>query len=424
MSYAELSILVLGGLFALALIPRAHLGFAAFPAAFIVGSIAGVPVADLVSFFPSSFFILIVGVMSLFAVFQATGAMDWILDWATRLVRGQILLIIAIPFVIGAILSSIGTLPVAAVAIASPITMGLAKQHKIPVFLMGFAALNGVLSGLFSPVAVFGLTSNQLLSDLGVDMPTASNLYIWLIFLAVGVVTQTVVTFFYRNTVRELAKTRLVTSGSHGGVAADDDADTVDEKPLMPRLAALIALCLLIIGGVGFDIDLGFLGFTLAFALLLILRIEPNEVISRIPWGVVILIGGLLTYLGLMDSLDAFTRLSEILTVGDSPLLGLLVLCYIAGITSFLANSVAVIVTTLPLLPPLIAAGVNPLGAVVAVLLSAILVDVNPLGSSGGLIMGATAPEERQRLFRQMLTYGLCAIVVAPLVVWLIFGLW
>lgn len=138
--------------------------------------------------------------------------------------------------------------------------------------------------------------------------------------------------------------------------------------------------------------------------------------------GVVILIGGLLTYVGVMEHLDAFKRLSDLLMVDGSPMISLLVLCYIAALTSFFANSIAVIISTLPLLPPIIAQGVSPVGAVIAVMLSAVLVDLNPLGATGGLVLGATAQADRQRLFRQLLTYGLSAVVIAPGVTWLVFG--
>lgn len=422
MSYADLSIVVLIGLFALALVPRAHLGLAAFPAAYLVGSIAGLPVPEIVSFFPSSFFILIVGVMSLFAVFEITGTMHWILGWTARVVRGHSALIPVIPFALGALLSSIGTLPVAAIAIVAPVSMGLAKEHRLPAFLMAYATLNGVLSGLFSPIAVFGITTTDALDNLNVDMPATSNVLLWLLSMAIGTLLLLVVMALYRKSLRGLP------NETHTALSAAADGDTSDaaQTPptLLTKLATLASLLALIIGGVAFDLDLGLLGFTLSFILLLTLKLEPAQIIARIPWGVVILIGGLLTYLGLMEELDAFTRLSELLSVGDSAVLGLLVLCFIAAITSFLANSIAVIITTLPLLPPLIEGGVNPLGAVTAVLLSAILVDVNPLGAAGGLLMGATDPTQRQLLFRQLLAYGLCAVVIAPLAMWAIFGLW
>jgi hypothetical protein len=128
---------------------------------------------------------------------------------------------------------------------------------------------------------------------------------------------------------------------------------------------------------------------------------------------VVLLIGGLRTYVGLMQHLGAFTKISELLRVEGSPSLSLLVLCYIAGVTSFAASSIAVFVTTMPLIPPLVADGVSPVGAVLALALASVLVDINPLGITGGLILGAAEPSARDRLFRQLLTYGIVSVAEA-----------
>lgn len=423
MQYADLAIVVLIGLFLCALMPRAHLGLAAFAATFVVGTVTHVPTKQLVSFFPSNFFILIVGVMAVFAVVQATGAMQWILSGALTLVRGRIALIPLVPFVLGALLTAMGTLPAAAIAIMAPIGMGLAKQYRIPPFLMAFAILNGIGSALFSPVAVFGLTTNELLETLHIAVPPNTSVTLMLAPLVVGVLTTAAMMAIYRTRLRTL-NTEYRATADEGDVDAGATGDIVFATSRRSRTVALAGVAALIIAGLVFDLDLGFTGFTIAFLLILALRIEPQEIFSRIPWGVVILIGGLMTYLGLMEKLGAFKRLSHILSIGDSPVLALLVICYIAAITSFLANSIAVIVSSLPLLPPIIAAGVNPVGAVLAVVMSAVLVDLNPLGISGGLILGSTDPEDRQGLFRGLLTYGLCATVVAPPLVWAAFGLW
>ncbi|MCH6163798.1 SLC13 family permease [Streptomyces marispadix] len=190
------------------------------------------------------------------------------------------------------------------------------------------------------------------------------------------------------------------------------------------RVLTVLCLLAVVVLSVGFEMNVGYLGLTAALILQLVLRLKPGAIVSRIPWGVVLLIGGLLTYVGLMEDLGAFKQISELLKVHGSPVLSLLVLCYIAGITSFAASSVAVFVTTMPLLPPLVADGVSPVGGVLALALASVLVDINPLGITGGLILGAAEPSVRPRLFRQLLTYGVVSIVVAPFLAWLAFGWW
>ncbi|MFD5023856.1 SLC13 family permease [Streptomyces sp. NPDC058373] len=182
------------------------------------------------------------------------------------------------------------------------------------------------------------------------------------------------------------------------------------------------ALATLVGGGVVFSLHLGLLGLALAFALQLLLRLEPSALVHRLPWEIVLLIAGLLTYVGLMEHLGAFERITAALSVTGSPVLSLLAICFLAGLISFFASSIAVIATAVPLVAPLVAAGVSPVGAITAVALSAVLVDVNPLGITGGLLLGSAAPEHRDRLFRQLLGYGVCAIVLGPALAWAAFG--
>jgi hypothetical protein len=61
---------------------------------------------------------------------------------------------------------------------------------------------------------------------------------------------------------------------------------------------------------------------------------------------------------------------------------------------------------------------------VLALALASVLVDINPLGITGGLILGSAEPAVRPRLFRQLLTYGVVSIPVAPLLAWGAFGWW
>ena len=190
------------------------------------------------------------------------------------------------------------------------------------------------------------------------------------------------------------------------------------------RTLTVGCLVAVVVLSVGFDMNVGYLGLTAAVILQLALRSKPDAIVSRIPWGVVLLIGGLLTYVGLMQHLGAFQQLNDMLQVHGSPVLSLLVLCYIAAITSFAASSIAVFVTVMPLLPALVADGLSPVGGVLALALASVLVDINPLGITGGLILGAADPSARPRLFRQLLAYGIVSVVVAPLLAWLAFSWW
>ncbi|MEU6845597.1 SLC13 family permease [Streptomyces sp. NPDC046716] len=435
MSMADVSIVVLVALFLATLVPRFNIGLAALPAAFLVGLAAHRSADEVTAFFPSDFFVLLVGITALFAVAQINGTLDWLLDGMLRLVGGRALLVALVPFLIGAVLTAVGTLPAAATAIVAPIALGIAARYGIPPFIAAILGITGIISGLLSPLAVYGTSANRLGTKLGLELPGSAPVGFFLGGLLAGLAVSTVclVVAFRTGAMPRGHLTPVETPAATASAPVDAGpaAEPTSEEPTgrkpSPAAARLLTLaCLLavVVLSVGFDINIGYLGITAAVVQQLGLRLEPAEIISRIPWNIVLLIGGLLTYVGLMEELGAFTRISELLQVEGSPMLSLLVLCYIAGVTSFAASSIAVFATTMPLVPAVVADGASPVGAVLAVALASVLVDINPLGITGGLILGAARAEDRTRLFRQLLTCGLVSVVAGPALACFAFGWW
>ena len=466
MTMAVVCIGVLVALFVATLIPGFNLGLAALSAAFLLGLLAGVPADDVTGFFPADFFVLVVGVTALFAAAQLNGTLDWLLDLLLRLVRGRAVLVALVPFVIGAVLTAVGTLPAAATAIVAPIALGIASRYRISPLVAAVLGITGIISGLLSPLAVYGVTAGELSTKFGVELPgSAPTTFLlgslltglavcagWLLVgsrtgaVPRGRLTSPASSTDLDNTepdntepdITEPANTGPTSStpkrqepdGHAFGTANAEPATVLATAPAATtatrgaRTLTVGCLVAVVVLSVGFDMNVGYLGITAAVVLQLALRSKPDAIVSRIPWGVVLLIGGLLTYVGLMQHLGSFKQLNDMLQVHGSPALSLLVLCYIAGITSFAASSIAVFVTVMPLLPALVADGLSPVGGVLALALASVLVDINPLGITGGLILGAADPSARPRLFRQLLAYGIVSVVVAPLLAWLAFGWW
>ncbi|HJE61866.1 MAG TPA: hypothetical protein K8V84_25640 [Nocardiopsis listeri] len=430
MTIADLSILVLLLLFAATALRGFNLGLGAFAAAFLVGTATGIPSDEVTGFFPADFFILIVGVTALFTVAKINGTLDWMLDGLLRLVRGRALLVALVPFVAGALLAAFGTLPAAATAIVAPIALGLSARYGLPPLMMAVLGIMGILSGLLSPLAVYGVTAHQQSASMGLGMPDHAPVTLLVGSLTAGAVVCAGALTVTRFLGAPPTGRSLVPAGGHTGSAAGGPAhagrapDRAEAPALSVRVVTLTGMATVLVLSVGFDMNIGYLGLTAACLQLLILRIEPAPAVARMPWGIVLLIGGLLTYIGVMQDLGAFERISDLLTIEGSAMLTLLLLCYIAGITSFAASSIAVFVTAMPLLPAVVEAGVSPVGAVLAVALSSVVVDINPLGITGGLILGAAPEETRPTLFRQLLLYGLVSVAVGPLIVWAVFGWW
>lgn len=418
MTIADVSILVLVGLFVAASVSRRFdLGLAALPAAFLVGLAAGIPADEVTGFFPGDFVVLIVGVSALFVTAHLNGTLDWLLDRLLALTGGRLVLVVLVPFLVGAVLTAVGTLPAAATAIVAPIALGFAARYGISPLIASVVGITGIISGLLSPLAVYGVSARRLGDQLGLGLPGSAPA----LFLVGGLVAGLLVT---AGCILVGLRTGGLPRGLVESTPEPEPEATGRVGSRTTRVLTLGAMLVVVGLSLGFDLNIGYLGMLAAVLLHVVLGTRAADVVARIPWSVVLLIGGLLTYVGLMQKLGAFERLSGLLSVEGSPMTSLLILCYVAGVTSFAASSIAVFVTTMPLLPPLVEAGVSPVGAVLALALASVLVDVNPLGITGGLLLGAAEPSARERLFRNLLVYGIVSIAVAPLVTWALFAWW
>src|SRR3954452_4529665 len=154
------SILVLAAIFAIGTLRPINMGLLGITAAFVVGSAVGVSEDDIFVGFPGDLFIILVGVTYLFAIANNNGTVDWLVHGAVRMVGGRVALIPLVMFGITAVLTGVGSVVPAAVAIIAPIALGFAVRYKINPVLMGLFVVNGATAGGFSPISIFGSIVN------------------------------------------------------------------------------------------------------------------------------------------------------------------------------------------------------------------------------------------------------------------------
>ena len=76
----------------------------------------------------------------------------------------------------------------------------------------------------------------------------------------------------------------------------------------------------------------------------------------------------------------------------------------------------------IPLAVPLMAQGaIGTTGLVVALAISATVVDATPFSTVGALVVANAEDDERAHVYRGLLAWGAVMVVTAPLVTWLLF---
>ncbi|WP_031050555.1 SLC13 family permease [Streptomyces sp. NRRL F-5650] len=471
MSPELISILVLVVVFVIATTRSVNMGALAFAAAFGVGTLVADLDADgIFAGFPGDLFVVLVGVTYLFAIARANGTTDWLVHAAVRLVRGRVALIPWVMFALTGALTAIGAVSPAAVAIVAPIALSFATRYSISPLLMGTMVVHGAQAGGFSPISIYGSIVNGIVereklpgSEVGLFLASlVANLLIAAVLFAVlggrklwarGAVTPQDgggSGAGARSTGTGAGPTGTdAGAGSDGSGAALGTGSGTGTAPgtegaapaavavrpggggggaegsgirLTPaRTATLAALVALVVAVLGFDLDAGLSAVTLAVVLSTAWPDDSRRAVGEIAWSTVLLICGVLTYVGVLEEMGTITWAGEGVGGIGVPLLAAVLLCYIGAIVSAFASSVGIMGALIPLAVPFLAQGeIGAVGMVAALAVSATVVDVSPFSTNGALVLAAAPDVDRDRFFRQLMVYGGIVVAAVPALVWLV----
>lgn len=423
MSVELVSILVLCAIFLLATVYPIHMGALAIAAAFVLGMFVlpgdlDAKVDLIVNRFPGGLFVVLTGVTYLFAIAKNNGTVDWLVHAALRCVRGRAALIPWVMFFVTAALTVVGAAGPAAVAMIAPVGIGFALRHRISPVLVGLMVVNGASAGSFSPIGIFGSITNNIVERNGLPTSPLTLFAVCFVFnVLLGVV---VVALFGRRTPAGLgAPTEQGAMTQSGGAArsAEPAAPVLD----VPRALTLAGLLALTTGALFFDLDVGFSAFVLAVFLSAVNPAGAKGAVNQIAWSTVLLVCGIVTYVGLMETLGTIAYLGNAVAGIGVVVIGALAVCYIGGIVSAFASTTGILGALIPLAVPLLERQeVSALGLICALAISASTVDSSPFSTSGSLVV-ANAPEEhRELVFRRLMQWGFSMVALAPLVAWLV----
>jgi len=447
MSAPVLSIIILAAMFLLATVLPLNMGALAFVGAFLLGSVVlGMSTNDILANFPGGLFLTIVGVTYLFAIAQNNGTIDLLVRGAVKMVGSRVALIPWVMFAITAVITAVGALSPAAVAIIAPIALSFAGKYKISPLLMGMMVIHGAQAGGFSPIAVYGVTVNGILAKTDLDFsPTALFLSSLIFNLVIALVLfvvlggRALLSSKVSHFVEQAAEARMAVSvagkagpdvpfkgfgsGMYGprDPAGDGVAATQERSERIPQLVTIAGLVALAVIALGFKVDVGFVSITIAIVLALVSPKAQKGAINKISWSTVLLICGMLTFVGVLEEAGTIEFVSNGVAGMGMPLLAALLICYIGAVVSAFASSTAILAALIPLAVPFLSTGeIGAVGVICALAVAATIVDVSPFSTNGALVL-ANAPEgvDKDKFYKKILGYSGIVIVVGPLLAWL-----
>ncbi|QDG88177.1 SLC13 family permease [Pseudarthrobacter sp. NIBRBAC000502770] len=401
-----ISLVILGIILALSIWRKVNVGVLAYAATLVLALISAQDPTKTFSAFPASLVILIIGVTLLFAHAERSGAINWLIGVSLRPIGTRRWLVPCIGFFAGAALSTIGAFPTAPISLLLPILARLAKAYRLNYLVLAIICVWGSNAAGLSPLSPAGALVQTLAAKANV---TYSPWEVYGIIMGLHAVLCAVL-FYVKGGIRQRAT---------GVNAAEkiDPASIIERTPLNAySIASLIGLAAMVIGAVGFKLDIGLTAISLALVLQLVFRPKESELIAKVPWSVVLLLSGLVVYLGLLEKIGTLGGVQDAVSHIGSPLLLIVVLTYLTAAVSNVESSTLVV---LGIMVPIgfSVAGHDPmaqLAMLVAVVMSAAVVAISPVHIGGALIIGNA--HDQQRAYRKMFAVtGVTAAVVPAL---------
>ena len=463
MSLSVFAFLVLLAAFLWGSVTAVNAGLIALVAAFAIGTlVAGLPVEEVVDLFPAGLFFILAGATLLFAMIKVTGTIDLLAHWAERLAGGRRPLIPVLMFLLTAVLTTAGAFTPAAVAIVAPVALNLGARYGFSRLAMGLLIVQGANAGAFSPVNPFGVVANLMLREAGEDGGSLRLYVNCLVFNAVlGALAFLAVQAWLGRRHRSpepaeaVAPTSRRTQEPTGQGAASPGVDPTaaaasgtgttartpsgvatvpaergpDDRPaeegvrLTPiRGFALLALVGLLVLTLGFGVDVGVAALVVSLGLVAVKPSLQKPAIDGMPWSAILLVTGIVTYVGVLDAIGAIDDLEQAISGLGSGSIAALVTSYVVGLVSAFASTTGTLGAITPIVVPLAAdPTLTAVGVVTAIGIASSVVDSSPLSTTGALLMANAEGTEEKTFFRALLLWAILMIAVVPGIAWGLF---
>ena len=378
--------------------------------------------------FPVDLMIALMGLTYLFGFAQQNGTIDIILRWAMRAVRGNRAVMPWIFFALTGFFMSIGA--IFAIGVISPLAVPFARRYRINQLMMGMMVVHGGMAGLLSPLSVYGIYVNDFLKNNDLGSHT------WTLFLMALVfnVLMGVIVFVFLGGRRLIgAQARAEMAEIRAEMEDTADAETTETgsgstavatattRAVTPyQWATIVGLAALVIGAGIFALDIGVVSLTIGGVLAIMKPVESRKALDNVSWATIVLVGGMVTYIEVLQAAGTVDWISDKMSSMGAPMIGLLLLCYLSGVVSALASSIATIGIAITMAAPFLVNGDLPVaGAAAAIAIAATVVDVSPFSTNGAMVLANVDAEHRDKFFRQMLVYSGVVVAVGPLAAWL-----
>ena len=395
--------------FAIATLRNIHLGVLMFPAACAVGVwLAHMSLRDIVAGFPVGILVLLAGVTYFFGIAKANGTLDRLVQKLIAVVGERRRLLPWVFFLVTAAVAAMGS-PQAGYVVM-PLAMPAARRSGVDPMLMAVAINSGISAGGLAPTSLFGIVTTSTARQAGIDLNP-------LLLLAAAMVANLAL----------IAAAAWLFPGSHI-VTAPHERDPEPARAAasgrwtaqqIVTLTCIAGLMLSVVTGfwLGLEPDIGVIALGFGAALALLYPEAGAEGVRRIDWSTILMVGGIVTFVAVLQRMDAVNLLGHAAMKIGTPLVAAFVICTIAGLVSAFASTTGILAALVPMAVPLAASGGVAGWALISSMgVCASIVDSSPFSTTGALLIASAGEDERPRLKSLLTRWGLSMVLVGPVV--------
>jgi di/tricarboxylate transporter len=386
---------------------------------------------------------MLVGVTFLFALASCNGTMEKLAAYSLRACGGRTAWLPLIIYLLVTILTTIGPGNIAATALITPIAMAIAARVGLSAFLMTLLVVGASNGAAFSPFAPTGIISNGLIAKMAPQLPGIQeswtlNQLAWKIAFnseyCQGIIN--IGGFMIMGGWSWIRTKRSLTV----------DIDELAPRPepfTLKQWYTMIAIALLILfvivpalpfmKGVfpkevmNMISNVGSIAFILAGVLMLLNAADSKAAVKIMPWSVIMLVCGVTVLIEVMDRAGGLGAMVKMIGAMSGPVTITFWLGLWTGVISAYSSSSGVVMPMfLPLVPGLAreVAGADVIAMISSINIGSHLVDTSPLSTLGALCIACAGEHEnKQKLFRNLLIWGLSMSIVGACACLLFFGI-
>jgi di/tricarboxylate transporter len=421
-----------------------HVGNLSIAFAIVVGAVfMNMSGSKIVMGFPLSLFMILVGVTFMFAMAQVNGTLGKVTSYAIRSCGGNMMLLPLIIYLLTIFITTIGPGNIAGVALLAPITMAIAGQVGMSAFCMTLIVVGASNSAAFSPFAPTGIISHGLVEKMASQIPDlfvkySINEIDWKVYFnsivaqGIAVIPGFLIFGGWKWMMHHKGKTVDINT-----IAPKPEPFT---KPQWFTVACIITLIVLVVfpslpGMKQFfpkwmlliAANVGTVGFVLGGLMMLFNVADSKAAIKTMPWFVIMMVCGVTVLIEVMEKSGGLNAMVMAISAFSGPVTVHFWLGLVTGVISAYSSSSGVVMPAfLPLVPGLLKTvpGADAVGMISSINIGAHLVDASPLSTLGALCIACAAEsEDKQKLFRDLLIWGLSMSIVGAIICWLFFGI-